>query len=83
MVLYINKLVPAELANPVNLVSPVAVKAPNTLVEPVILILLPDILVNKYIKLPSPSAYDNADPLTNNELSGFGVVVVLSIKPIV
>jgi hypothetical protein len=52
-------------------------------VDPVILILLPDILVNKYIKLPSPSAYDNADPLMDNELFGFGVSVVRNIKPIV
>jgi hypothetical protein len=45
--------------------------------------LLPDILVSKYIKLPSPSAKVNAVGLIDSEFPGLGVVVVRSIKPII
>jgi hypothetical protein len=42
--------------DPLNdpVIPPVTFNPPNIPVDPVMLLLLPDILVNKYIKLPSP-----------------------------
>jgi len=49
---------------PVAVVVPVIFKLPFMVVEPVIAILLPDILVRRYTKLPSPSLYSSGEPLT-------------------
>jgi hypothetical protein len=38
-----------------NVTDPITDKLPNIPVDPVILTVLPDILLNKYMKLPSPS----------------------------
>jgi hypothetical protein len=56
---------------------PLIVVLPNIPVDPVILTLLPDMLVNRYVKLPSPSAYDSADPFTN--LSVKAIIVCIYI----
>ena len=53
-----------------NLTVPDTANSPATVVEPVIDIVLPDILVSRYIKLPSASLYANADPLIVIALPG-------------
>jgi len=61
---------------------PLTVKVPDTAVEPVILILLPDILVASQTKLPSPSANVSDEPLIEIVFPALGVEVVRSINPI-
>lgn len=61
---------------------PLTVNVPKTAVEPVILILLPDILVASQTKFPSPSTNVNVEPFTVISFPALGREVVRSISPI-
>ena len=76
-------LTPLDVDNPVNVKGPSTVRLPTIPVEPVIDILLPDIFVSRYIKLPSPSGYVSGLFAIVIPLPGLGSEVIRNIKPIV
>ena len=61
---------------------PLTVNVPKTAVEPVMLILLPDIFVASQTKLPSPSTKDNSEFFTVISFPVLAREEVRSINPI-